>query len=815
MRAPRSVRVCKVRAAGGRSDEEIDESLAALPRGRWTESHDGQSMPELNKRSLFSARSDAGETAAGERRRRLRGSVAIRYVILTIATVVVSLMMPHSTLVDYHNEIGSIWTGDTLRAPFAFPLYKDEGVLQQEMESAADSVMPIFTPTGVTATTLADTLVGLADAIAIGEQRPGFISESAWAFLQTIPQEERAERLRRISQVLVESVEPAYRAGIIDQAKRTLGADEITIRRAEVYEEVRPQTALYDSLDVLHTIESVLSRRLDPVEGGLAMELFARIYKPTLSFSQALTDEARGTARDAVPRSLGVVAEGETIVAKGERITELAKLKLNSFKRSRELREVETKPWWQLLGNLLHVGILVGLAMFYLFNFRQRIYSDNLQIGIMFGLITLIAAVAWGTRVLQSNLPLEYLIPVPLLTMLLVILFDSRTAFYLTVTACFIIAGIRGADYFAALAGLSAGVLAIYAVRDIRSRTQLFRSIVYSIGGYFVAILALSLGRGDDFESLAVSAAFAAINSTFSPVLTFAMILLLENVFGLATDLKLVEYDDLNHPLLRALADKAPGTYQHTLTIARLAESAAMAVNANALLTKVGALFHDIGKIPKAEYFVENQMGMGNKHDKIKPEKSAKIIREHVLDGIELAREYGLPQRIIDFIPMHHGTTAIQYFLDKAREANAEVDEASFHYPGPLPQSRETGITMLADAVEATTRSLPNPTRKAIEETVDRVIKRRFSEGQLDQCELTLADLTKIKEAFVKNLIGISHPRIQYRGDEPRDLEKPPGRRRDMPIPYIDDAFNVDAEYTYARKGGGMRDEGGGKKEEG
>lgn len=758
-------------------------------------------MPELNKRSLFSARADAGETADGERRRRVRSSVAVRYLILAVSTVVVSLMLPHSTLVDYHNEIGSIWTGDTLRAPFAFPLYKDESVLTQQMDAAADSVLPIFVPSGVMSTTLGDTLAGLAEATALGETRPGFLSESAWSYLGSLTQQARADRLAFIVQVLAESLEGPYRAGVIDQAKRTLGADAITIRRAEVYEDVRPLTALYDSLGVLQTVEAAISRRLNPVEGGLAMELFARIYKPTLAFSQALTEEARGTARDAVPRSLGVVAEGETIVSKGERITETAKLKLNSFKRSRELREVETKPWWQLLGNLLHVAILFGLAMFYLYNFRLRIYSDNLQVGIMFGLVTLIAAFAWGTRILESNLPLEYLIPVPLLTMILVILFDSRTAFYLAVTACFIIAGIRGADYFAALSGLSAGMLAIYAVRDIRSRTQLFRSIAYSLGGYIVAIMALSLGRGDDLSTIATAAAFAGINSTFSPVLTFAMILLLENLFGLATDLKLVEFDDLNHPLLRALADKAPGTYQHTLTIARLAESAAMAVNANALLTKVGALFHDIGKIPKAEYFVENQMGMGNKHDRIKPEKSAKIIREHVLDGIELAREYGLPQRIIDFIPMHHGTTSIQYFLDKARETNADVDEAGFRYPGPLPQSRETGITMLADAVEATTRSLPNPTRKAIEETVDRVIKRRFSEGQLDQCELTLADLTKIKEAFVKNLIGISHPRIQYRGDQPRDVEKPPGGRRAAPIPYIDDAFNVDAEYTYAKKG--------------
>jgi putative nucleotidyltransferase with HDIG domain len=229
------------------------------------------------------------------------------------------------------------------------------------------------------------------------------------------------------------------------------------------------------------------------------------------------------------------------------------------------------------------------------------------------------------------------------------------------------------------------------------------------------------------------------------------------------------------------------------LTIARLAESAATAIGANGLLAKVGSYFHDVGKIAKAEYFVENQMGMGNKHDKISPEKSARVIRAHVFDGIELAREYKLPQRIIDFIPMHHGTTPIKYFLDKAREANPDVDESLYRYPGPLPHTRETAIVMLADAVEATTRALPNATKKTIEETVDRVIKKRFSEGQLDSCELTLADLTRIKNAFMKNLVGIVHPRIQYKEGEVAPEPPPPDKRtrREPVIPFVDDAFGA------------------------
>jgi putative nucleotidyltransferase with HDIG domain len=505
------------------------------------------------------------------------------------------------------------------------------------------------------------------------------------------------------------------------------------------------------------------------------------------------------------------------LVATGDRITEGTRLKLMSYQRSRQLREENENIWIRLLGNLVHVSILLGLAVLFLFNFRRRIFYDNLQMGIILGIFVMISLMAYLSIMIRVGWPIEYLILMPLLAMLLAILFDSRTAFYLTVSACFIVGGIRGNDYAVALACLSAGVLAAYTVRDIKSRTQLFRSIAFSLLGYALAIVALSLERGDSFADISIKLGFAAINAILSPVLTFGIIFLVENLFGVATDLKLLEYDNLNHPLLRALADKAPGTYQHTLTIARLAESAAVAIGANALLAKVGSYFHDIGKVAKAEYFVENQMQMANKHDRIKPEMSVKIIRNHVLDGIELAHEYDLPQRIIDFIPMHHGTTVIKYFFDKARETNPDASEDEFRYPGPRPQSRETAIVMLADAVEATTRSLPNPTPKAIEETVDRAIKRRFSEGQLDQCELTLADLTKIKVAFTKNLIGMSHPRIQYK---PEDGERPPEepaadgkKQKEAPmIPYIDDAFgNVDAEIGYGKpkkEGGLRRDEG-------
>jgi putative nucleotidyltransferase with HDIG domain len=765
-------------------------------------------MSERANRTLFiSRRSSDGREESIAGWKALRFSSVVRYAALALTVIVVSMFFPRSSMVDYQYEVGSIWSRDSIRAPFAFPLYKDEATYNHDVDRAVGEVLPIYTSTGMTAQKMRDTLQSLATSLGFYQTKPPFLSDSAWRYLQSIMSaENRSSRLGDIAGILLQAISGPYNAGVISPRKSGTKGEKIVIRRNEVYEDVVPLTALFDSLGVYQAADLAVRRRLATEEIPLAMELLSAVYQPMYIYSPTLTEEARASAKASVPKSQGIVPQGELIVATGERISEATKLKLNSYVRSRQMREEVESTWQQIVGNFWHVAILVGLAMLYLYNFRRRIFSDNLQLGVIIAGLLLISFLAWLSIAIRTTFPIEYLILMPLFSMLLAILFDSRTAFYHTVVACFLVAGIRGNDSAIAIACLSAGVLAAYTVRDIKSRTQLFRSILFSMLGYTLAIIALGLERGDSISDVGLRLGFAAINATLSPVLTFAAILLLENTFAIATDLKLLEYDNLNHPLLRALADKAPGTYQHTLTIARLAESAAAAIGANALLAKVGAYFHDIGKIAKSEYFVENQMGMHNKHDRIKPEMSARIIRNHVLDGMELAREYKLPQRIIDFIPMHHGTTQSKYFLDKARETNPEVNPEEYRYPGPLPQSRETAIVMLGDAVEATTRSLPNMTPKAIEETVDRAIKKRFSEGQLDQCELTLADLTKIKNAFVKNLIGMSHPRIQYKPDESQAPanEKPAAdeksARQEPVIPYIDDAFgSTDAAMSYGK----------------
>ena len=255
------------------------------------------------------------------------------------------------------------------------------------------------------------------------------------------------------------------------------------------------------------------------------------------------------------------------------------------------------------------------------------------------------------------------------------------------------------------------------------------------------------------------------------------------------TDLALIELAQFNHPLMRMLAERAPGTYQHSLGLAGLAEAGAGAVGANAVLVRVGAYFHDVGKLIKPTYFVENQKGSRNRHDKLAPRMSSLIIASHVKDGIALAREYKLPEEVIEFIPAHHGTTRMDFFYDKALQlANSSADETKideikeqdYRYPGPKPQTKETGIMMLADTVEAAVRSIEDPNPQRLEETINELVKKRFEEGELDECPLTLKDLTKIKAAFLSVMVGMYHPRPKYPEAEPK---KPRVRRPKAPPP--------------------------------
>jgi putative nucleotidyltransferase with HDIG domain len=420
---------------------------------------------------------------------------------------------------------------------------------------------------------------------------------------------------------------------------------------------------------------------------------------------------------------------------------------------------------------------MVTLIGIFLFKMRRRVYESNKKLVLISSVILLESFFAYLSSNLEVDFPIEYLIFVSVAAMLLTIIFDSRLSAYMMIIICILISAIRGGDYDILVPNFTASLLVIYSVRDIKNRSQIFRSMIFILVGYFVTIIALGFERYDDLSIVKDELYISAVNSLLSPILAYGLLIFFERVFGVATDLVFLELSDFNHPLLRELSSKAPGTFHHSIIMGNLSEQAAKEISANQILARVGCYYHDIGKVVAPQYFVENQVDSGSKHEQLNPSLSAKMIIAHVKNGIKLAQKYRIPQEIIDFIPMHHGTNLVSYFYEKARseEDNEEpVHDYIYRYPGPKPHSKETGIVMLADAVEASTRAIEDPTPAKIETQIDEIIKARFMEGELDECDLTLKDLTKIKHSFLKTLVGIHHHRIKYPEQEDEEEKSSP-----------------------------------------
>jgi hypothetical protein len=387
-------------------------------------------------------------------------------------------------------------------------------------------------------------------------------------------------------------------------------------------------------------------------------------------------------------------------------------------------------------------------------------------------LLVFISFITFLINHLQVQAPVQYLIFVPAASMLLTIIFDSRVGFYSTVIITLIVGALRGNDYTFMAMNLIAGGIAVYSVRDIKNRSQIFRSFLFILLGYFLSILAFGLERFSPYDTMLIEFAFAASNALISPVMTYGLLIFFERIFKITTDLTLLELSNFDRPLLRDLARKAPGTFNHSMTMGTIAEAAAEKIGANPLLARVGAYYHDIGKTISPQNFVENQLTEQNVHENLKPEESVELIVNHVKAGIELGLENNIPAEIIDFIPMHHGTNVMNFFFDKAKKLYGEdgVSINDYRYPGPKPNTKETAIVMLADGCESAVRSVQGPDPVKIENVINNIFKDRTQDGQLDNAPVTLKDITMMKEEFLKILLGQHHKRIQYPKQE--EMEK-------------------------------------------
>jgi cyclic-di-AMP phosphodiesterase PgpH len=415
----------------------------------------------------------------------------------------------------------------------------------------------------------------------------------------------------------------------------------------------------------------------------------------------------------------------------------------------------------QFLSKWAFLSLFLGMLVLYLYFFRKVFFGNNLQFIFLFLTITTVAFICH--LVSSYNLYL-YAIPYVLIPLIIRVFYDSRTALFTYLVTILIAAFYQTDKLQFILIQLIVGIITLFSVAEIRRRTQLINAFLVSLLLYLLTFFLYQVAFEKADVAFKLWSYLPFIISAVLLLLSFPIIYVIEKLFRFDSDFTLLELSDLNHPLLRELSDKIPGTFQHSLQVANLAEEAIYYIGGNTLLVKTGALFHDIGKLKNSKYFIENQGNNRNPHDDIEPEESAKLIIGHILTGIEIAKQHNLPESIIDFIRTHHGTTSVGYFLNLYKKVHGDrtLDEQLFKYPGPIPFSKETAVLMLADGVEAASRSLKVHDALSISDLVDKIIDYKINQNQLINADITFKDITLIRKIFKRRLMNIYHVRIEY-----------------------------------------------------
>lgn len=528
-----------------------------------------------------------------------------------------------------------------------------------------------------------------------------------------------------------------------------------------------------DEFYQLKNLENIIKNQIDTSFGDKTKNIITKIIIswaiPNLTFNKEETQKRIKIAKENIEPVKYLVAEGEKIIGNGEKVDYHAAQKLKA------LYNLQTKSLKVHLNNVIGfsilISILVILMIIYLLKFQPESSVGENKL-VLLSVVVLASVVLAKVIIWRGELPF-YIIPIATSSILVAIFLNQEIALLTTVFLSVVIGITLRENLELSTFYLGSGFAAIYASSFAKVRSDLTKTgLVVSLVNMGI-IFGFGLVNQTNYVSLGISLLWAFGNGMISAILAMGILPFLENLFRITTNFRLLELSDLNAPLLHKLSLEAPGTYHHSQLIGNLAERAADAVKANILLARVGAYYHDIGKINKPEYFVENQTGH-NPHEGLKPTLSASILKAHVKDGVEIAKKGKLPQEIINIIQEHHGNSLMFYFYRLARKENEEkeekevfaVNEESFRYPGPLPQSKEAAIIMLADAVEATIRTLSKLTHTRVEKTVKKVINNKFIDSQLDKCDLSLSDLNKIAEIFSLVLSSTYHARIEYPKEE-------------------------------------------------
>lgn len=759
------------------------------------------------KKGISPLLGDKGQKELKKKER--RKNIIVKFVISVIFLGIIITLYPRNIVRDLSYQLNEPWKQEDLNAPFDFSILKSDEELEAEIQAIREITPPVFhlridaedriqaridsiqnrlqpvlehfaswqiSKQNEAATVEADSIrfrqaINNANLMFSGRSLEFMLDQYAEIQLEADEsgQSRRTFVVREIRNRLDHLLSEVLREGVLDIPREDVNSNEISVRNLR--DRTERVVNLANVRDIDEASEFVmfrLSRMLRDEAANIAIEIFDQVIEPNYVYNEQHTLDRIEESIQNISHTKGAVAAGQVIIRRGDLIDQERLNMLKSLEAARASRATNTEIFLRYLGDLLIIFAFFLTFLTYLYLYRKRIFDQNHLFGLVFLVVGLvIAASAVISRI--DNIS-EYIVPLAITPILLTIFFDSRVGLMATMCIALIAGQINGYNYEFMATTLVASCMGVYSVRDIRQRSQFFMTTPALVFvSYGIVMLGFTLARTGDWGGLGLNVVNVAVNMVFISILTYPLIYLFENLFKLTTDVTLYELNDNNNPILKSLMLRAPGSFQHSIQVANLTEAAASAIQANSLLARVGALYHDVGKMEKPHYFVENQTPGNNEHDKLTPSMSAKVIKEHVKAGVKIAEEEKLPPILIKFIETHHGNSLIKYFYDKAlKQADNEnqVQEDFYRYDGPLPDSKETGILLLADCVEAAARSMTDPSYKKLESLVDRLIDERVVEGQLKDCPLTFRDLSLIKAAFLQILAAMYHGRIKYPGQE-------------------------------------------------
>lgn len=659
------------------------------------------------------------------------------------------MVFPREGKFKYEYQKGKPWQHEDLIAPVDFAILKSTDEMKHEQQKALEQLRPHF----VRNLAVYDAQVNYA------VNQFGYNLKNKYG-VNEVSNQEKEKSLNLMLNVL----DTIFTHGII-----SITSDIIDKPSDYKIRVIEGNTAVHVPLSKFFTIQNAEKYIRNEVENSsieykdLVYRVLVNSIKQNIVYDEATTTRARDALLAEIPNSKGMVQKGERIISRGELVNSEKFQILESLRTDYEGRLGSTFKYFNILvGQSLLISLTMIAFILFMISFRKDLFAENKKLLLMLILILIMVSVASLT--IRKNSDLLQLLPFCMVPIIIRVFFDTRLAYFVHVVTL-ILTGFMVPNAFEFIfMQLITGIIAIISVAELRRRSQFFITAAAIFVSYSAIYIGMLLIQDGSFENISQGPFILFAGNALFTLFSYPLIFVFEKVFGLVTDVTLMELSDTNSPLLRKLSQYAPGTFQHSLQVANIAEEAVYAIGGNTLLVRAGALYHDIGKMDMPMYFIENQTSGINPHDELGYEESGGIVVGHVYKGIEIARKYKLPEVLVDFIRTHHGTRRAEYFynLKKIEFPEQEINDKPFKYPGPVPFSKETSVLMMADSVEAASRSMNRPTSESIAALVERIIDSQIKDQQFSNSDLTFQDITKIKKILKKRLMSIYHIRIEY-----------------------------------------------------